>query len=161
MTEEMKDFLKELEKQQSWDTNKVKSMLAKRGMDTNHKPFQTVKDVQVGDIFSSSFTSHPAIVVKIEGANIIAASMSSTESRHNVYTIGNSRFFNGSFITMTLLTTSIEQVKSRYLGTLDSKKDMQNLQRALRRRYKELFARPISLKKELSMDYLDEFDEIP
>lgn len=150
MTEKEK-FIEELQNRKNWDTPFLIKMLKQKGLGEEwDKSLTTPVELKIGDIYISNYMSHPALIIKIHGDNVTSVILSTKEASHNIYQITYSRFFRGSYVTLTVMNTSIGAARAKYLGSIDGKEDMKHIMKMLRARYKEeLSLRP---KKQLRIE---------
>lgn len=161
----MDEFWKEVDKKESWSKGQLRNIGGTTGMFNKKSSIFTPEDIRVGDIFSSPFGAHPALVISVEGNWLNAVIMSTTEAPHNIYTIEHSRFFRGNFVTYSIFSSPIDIARTKYLGYIDNKKDINNVMKALKARYRYLFSEKSKQKVEVSrqlaigsLDDLDNFD---
>ena len=99
------------------------------------------KAISKYDLISSIICGliHPCIVIKATKDYVYSVSLSSTEGQHNVYTIQNSRMFEGKFVTNTVIRTTQEEAISRFMGIFDNRKEADKAFAIVRNFYKDLF----------------------
>lgn len=147
---EMDKFIADLGARKQWDTPYLVKIIKDRNLVLNwDKNLHSPTELRIGDIYASNFMNHPAVIIKVRGNEVTSVCLTSKNATHNIYQIQHSRFFRGSYVSLTILNTSIEHALSRYLGSLEGKEDIKQIMKALRERYKlELSLRPLKLIKE-------------
>lgn len=147
---EMEKFVADLGARKQWDTPYLMKIINDRNLVKGwEKQLHNPTELKIGDVYASNFMNHPAMIIKIRGNEVTSVCLTTKNASHNIYQIQNSRFFKDSYVTLTVLNTTVEHALTRYIGTMESKEDMKQVMKALRTRYKlELSLRPTKIKEE-------------
>lgn len=156
----MDEFWKEVETKSTWDRSKLKDLGNRTGMFSKRTTISIPEDIKIGDIFSSPFGAHPAMIISIKEGRVTAVVLSTTNAPHNIYQVKESRFFKGNYVTFSIISASTEVAKSKYLGYLDSKKDIIAIIKALKVKYKEVLSLRQSKPKLTTIEALINLDEV-
>lgn len=157
------DFWAKVGTQGVWSTDKLRKLGNETGIMQQRSTISTPEEIKIGDVFSSIFGAHPALVISMDEKDVKAVIMSTNDASHNIYQIKHSRFFKGNYVTFTVVTSSIEIAKAKYLGSIDDKKDIIKIIKALRSRYKNILTLrhhkiPLQEKVVIDIDDIDNFD---
>lgn len=151
-----------LDRRTNWETNAVKSMLGNTQTDvyTNaiaigdlceppapivdkseykatvlknprYYPVQSIKrfDIVHVDTFASV---HFVVVVKVFGDTVYGIVISSKEKVHSMKMIEGDRRFIGNYLTSTVIAIPLDEAKSNFIGSYESKKEIREFMKNLK-----------------------------
>lgn len=134
------DFWQEINTKPSWGRDQLRALGDKMGVTTSRSNISTPDDIRVGDVFSSVFTAHPALIISVNEDSVTAVVMSTKEATHSIYQIKSSRFFRGNYITYTIINHTIEGARAKYLGYMDNKGEIKHIMKLLKAKYKQVLS---------------------
>lgn len=116
------EILRKIENNDIQGTPAIKQAIQCMKLNTKMKKFEIVK---VGDVWNNKgLGGHPAVVISIKKDKFYSLLLSTSESKyHNIYK-SNSRFFQGSYLTNTVICSSKELIIENFVGTYDSQKEL-------------------------------------
>jgi len=123
MEDNMNRFLSRLGTRQNWSTEEVRGMMMTFEI-TGRRVGGTISTLQVGDVFMFNILgTHPALIFKVEDNIVWAAILSSTQSElHNIYQIKGDRFWEGSYVTNTIVCVKALDAITQYKSSLTNLK---------------------------------------
>ena len=147
-----KDYKNQISNCQNFSKAWVNSLLDKMDSDYRQDLADCNKVVNVGKIFKpieikkyDIITSivhnspHPCLIFKIDSDFVYAISFTTTQHCRVVYEIKESRFFNGSFVTNTIVKLTKEEALKSFVGVFDNKKEANHIISLVKDFYKNLF----------------------
>lgn len=159
-------FINKIKQKGAWNPKQIEEELAKAGLtittrvsEMRQKLFTLPEEIYVGDVFKFNFSEldHPCLVIKVEGEDVWGVILTSTPDKpYNLYKISHSRFFNASWSTGVVIHTFTDGAKKNFIGSIDSPKDVRNIQKTLKKEYKEVLRMAKRKEKWEPIDFAEE-----
>jgi hypothetical protein len=123
-----------IDQQSSWSNTHIKHLLHSLKSDAKSL---TSSSLKVGDVINTRLV-HPGLILKIGNGIVICCLMTTEVTTEGILLKSNSRFFEGSYLTNTIVIHTIEESLTRFKGVYDCKSDVTLIKKKLKEFYKEI-----------------------
>jgi len=123
-----------IDQQTSWSNTHIKHLLHSLKSDIKSLASNSLK---VGDVINTRLV-HPGLVLKVSNGIVICCLMTTEQTTEGILLKSNSRFFEGSYLTNTIIIHTLEESLTRFRGVYDCKQDITLIKKKLKEFYKSI-----------------------
>lgn len=94
--------------------------------------------VRIGDVFRNGLSSHPCLVLAKTGFGYMCCVLTSNKEYPNNIEKCKSRFFNGSYITNSIVHCTEEEILANFMGVLENASQLNRIKKKIKEQINEL-----------------------